>query len=301
MQEHLSAAVAQHRAFTQVIDGRGCEAVSGARIEVVCPSDGQVFASIPASDPADVDLAVRAARRAFDDGPWSRTPAVERGRCLTRLGHLVEQHGAELAALESRDTGKPARQGRADVVATMRYFEFYGGAADKIHGDTIPFLDGYTALTIARAARRGGRHHPVELPDADSRPRCRRGARDGQHAGRQAGGRCLAHRDPHRRTAAEAGFPDGVFNVVTGCRRGCRGGAFRPPVGRLRDLHRLSRNRHRDPDRRRPATIAASPWNLAASRRRSCLPTPTSTRRCRFWSTQSCRMAARPARRAVAS
>jgi aldehyde dehydrogenase (NAD+) len=112
------------------------------------PSDGKVFASIPASGAADVDRAVKSARRAFEDGPWAKTPAVERGRCLTRLFHLVEKHGDELAALESRDTGKPVRQGRADVTATMRYYEFYGGAGDKVHGDTIPFLDGYTALTL---------------------------------------------------------------------------------------------------------------------------------------------------------
>lgn len=148
MGTHLSRTVAQDRAFMQVIDGRPVDAMSGRRIDVVCPSDGAVFASIPASGAADVDNAVRAARRAFDEGPWGRMPAVERGRCLTRLFRLVEKHGEELAALESRDTGKPVRQGRADVAATMRYYEFYGGGADKIHGDTIPFLDGYTALTL---------------------------------------------------------------------------------------------------------------------------------------------------------
>ncbi len=148
MTTQVSQTTSQGRAFMNVIDGRECEALSEARIDVVCPSDGMVFASIPASGAADVDLAVAAARRAFEDGPWARMPAVERGRCLTRLFHLVERHGEELAALESRDTGKPARQGRADVTATMRYYEFYGGAADKVHGDTIPFLDGYTALTL---------------------------------------------------------------------------------------------------------------------------------------------------------
>ncbi|MBX3576512.1 MAG: aldehyde dehydrogenase family protein [Rhizobiaceae bacterium] len=148
MGTHLSRTVAEGLAFMNLIDGKAIDALSGARIDVVCPSDGVVFASIPASGQADVDRAVQAARNAFDEGPWGRTPAVERGRCLTRLCQLVEKHGTELAALESRDTGKPVRQGRADVVATMRYYEFYGGAADKIHGDTIPFLDGYTALTL---------------------------------------------------------------------------------------------------------------------------------------------------------
>ncbi|MBS3648458.1 aldehyde dehydrogenase family protein [Pseudaminobacter sp. 19-2017] len=143
-----SAAGPAGEAFLQWIDGRQVDAVSGARIEVACPSNGHVFASFPASGAEDVDRAVRSARHAFDEGPWGRMPAYERGRRLTALSRLVELHGDELAALESRDTGKPARQGRADVTATIRYYEFYGGAADKVHGDTIPFLDGYTALTL---------------------------------------------------------------------------------------------------------------------------------------------------------
>ncbi len=115
MGAHLSTTVAEGRAFMQLIDGKAADALSGERIDVVCPSDGKAFASIPASGPADVDRAVEAARRAFEDGPWSRMPAVERGRCLTRLFALVETHGEELAALESRDTGKPIRQGKADI------------------------------------------------------------------------------------------------------------------------------------------------------------------------------------------
>src|SRR5690606_31006803 len=135
-------------AFMNLVDGQPADSLSGARIDVACPSDGKVFASIPASNAADVDRAVKVAHKAFYEGPWSRMPAVERGRCLMRLFHLVEKHGDELAALESRDTGKPVRQGKADVVATMRYYASSGAAGDKIHGDTIPFLDGYTALTL---------------------------------------------------------------------------------------------------------------------------------------------------------
>ncbi|MCT7374036.1 aldehyde dehydrogenase family protein [Chelativorans salis] len=148
MGSHITKTAAEAHAFMQVIDGGSADALSGRRIDVVCPSDGKVFASIPASGEADVDKAVQAARRAFDEGPWGRMPAVERGRCLTRLGQLVAENAEELAALESRDTGKPLRQGKADVTAAARYYEFYGAAADKIHGDTIPFLEGYTALTL---------------------------------------------------------------------------------------------------------------------------------------------------------
>src|SRR4051794_4505800 len=100
LDERLSTTVASGRAFMQVVDGASVDAVSGERIDVVCPPDGKVFASIPKSGAADVARAVRAARRAFDDGPWSRTPAVERGRLLTRLGLLVEKNADELAALE---------------------------------------------------------------------------------------------------------------------------------------------------------------------------------------------------------
>jgi aldehyde dehydrogenase (NAD+) len=216
MGSHLSASVAQDRAFMQLVDGKPADSLSGERLDVVCPSDGKVFASIPRAGVADVDRAVQAARRAFDEGPWARMPAVERGRILTRLGLLVEKNGDELAALESRDTGKPARQGRADVTATMRYYEFYGGAGDKIHGDTIPFLDGYTALTLREPHGVVAGIIPWNYPL--------------QILARVAGaalamGNTLVVKPAEDASltairiaelALEAGLPEGVFNVVTG-------------------------------------------------------------------------------------
>ncbi|WP_309083382.1 aldehyde dehydrogenase family protein [Chelativorans sp.] len=215
MGTHLSRTVAEGRAFMQVIEGRPMDALSGERIDVVCPSDGRVFASIPASGAADVDRAMRAARAAFD-GPWSRMPAFERGRCLTRLGLLVEKNAEELAALESRDTGKPIRQGKADVAAALRYYEFYGGAADKIHGDTIPFLEGYTALTLREPHGVVAGIIPWNYPL--------------QILARVAGaalamGNTLVVKPAEDASlttiriaelALEAGIPAGVFNVVTG-------------------------------------------------------------------------------------
>lgn len=216
MGSHLSTTVAEGLAFMNLIDGKPVDALSGARIDVACPSDGKVFASIPASGAADIDRAVKAARRAFDTGPWGRMPAVERGRCLTRLFQLVEKHGDELAALESRDTGKPVRQGRADVAATMRYYEFYGGAGDKIHGDTIPFLPGYTALTLREPHGVVAGIIPWNYPL--------------QILARVAGaalamGNTLVVKPAEdaslsairiAQLALEAGIPEGVFNVVTG-------------------------------------------------------------------------------------
>ena len=85
----------------------------------------------------DIDLAVQAARKALDAGSWGKMAAVDRGRALSRLADLISANAEELAALESRDTGKPVRQGVADIAGCARYFEYYGGAADKIHGETI--------------------------------------------------------------------------------------------------------------------------------------------------------------------
>ncbi len=129
-----------------LINNAWTPAAGGAEIPVLDPSDGQPFAQLARGDAADVDRAVAAARAALD-GPWGRLTAAERGRLLLRLSRLVQDHHDDLAALESRDTGKPLRQGRADMAAAARYFEFYGGAADKVHGETIPTASGFAALT----------------------------------------------------------------------------------------------------------------------------------------------------------
>jgi len=120
---------------------------SGRTIPVLAPADGQVFAAITAGNAADVDTAVKAARAAVEGGAWGRLSAAERGRLLSKLALAIADHADELARLEARDTGKPMRQARNDMIATARYFEYYGGAADKVHGDTIPFLPGYFVTT----------------------------------------------------------------------------------------------------------------------------------------------------------
>ncbi len=148
MGENLSKTVAQGRAFMNIIGGEQIEAKSGERMDVVAPSDGLAFGSIPASNEADVDAAVHSARHAYEQGEWGRMAAVDRGRILLKLSELITGNAKELAALESRDTGKPIKQGIADIVGCARYFEFYGGAADKIHGDTIPIAGDFLALTL---------------------------------------------------------------------------------------------------------------------------------------------------------
>jgi aldehyde dehydrogenase (NAD+) len=129
------------------IDNASVASLSGQTLAVVDPSTGAPFARIARGEAADVDRAVASARAAFE-GAWGRLAAVERGRLLRRWADAVEAHADELARIESRDTGKPLRQARADALALARYFEFYSGAADKLHGQTIPYLDGYTVLTL---------------------------------------------------------------------------------------------------------------------------------------------------------
>ncbi|MEW9808364.1 aldehyde dehydrogenase family protein [Mesorhizobium sp. ZMM04-5] len=130
-----------------LIDNRWRTSESGRTIDVLAPATGRPFTQIAAAVDADVDAAVKAARQAVESGAWSRLNAAERGRLLLKMAIVVADHAEELAALEAQDTGKPIRQARNDIVAAARYFEFYGGAADKAHGDTIPFLNGHFATT----------------------------------------------------------------------------------------------------------------------------------------------------------
>ena len=129
------------------IAGRWQPPVSEKTLTLCDPSTGEALCEIARGQADDIDLAVSAAAaaRAAD---WGRFTAAERGRILSRLGQLVLENIGELADLEARDVGKPLRQARADVVALARYMEFYAGAADKVHGSTIPYLDGYTVYTL---------------------------------------------------------------------------------------------------------------------------------------------------------
>ena len=111
------------------------------------PSTGEPLARIARGAADEIDAAVAAAHGALATG-WGRMTAAERGRILARIGRLVEERIDELATLETLDVGKPLTQARADARALARYMEFYGGAADKVTGETIPYLDGYTVYTL---------------------------------------------------------------------------------------------------------------------------------------------------------
>ncbi|WP_417792796.1 aldehyde dehydrogenase family protein [Terasakiella pusilla] len=199
-----------------LINGEWIASQTGQTMPVVSPIDGRVFAEIADSDASDVDLAVAAARRAFADGPWAKFTPVERGRLMIKLAQRISQEVETLAQLETNDNGKPTKQARADMVFAARYFEFYGAAADKVHGEVIPFLNDYDVgmyrephgvvaviLPWNYPAQQIGRSVAPALAMGNtvvlklSEDACLSGLRIAQ-------------------LAVEVGFPAGVFNVLTG-------------------------------------------------------------------------------------
>lgn len=189
---------------------------SGRTIPVVAPAEGVIFAEISASGAPDVERAVAAARAAYETGAWSRLSATERGRLLTRLGALILENIDELAALEARDCGKPAKTARADIEAAARYFEFYGGAADKVHGEQIPFMNGYYVSGEREPIGVTGHiipwNYPAQMIGRTLAPALAMGNATVLKPAEDA---CLT---PLRivELSVEAGFPEGAINVVPG-------------------------------------------------------------------------------------
>ncbi|GJQ27538.1 MAG: aldehyde dehydrogenase [Phycisphaerae bacterium] len=126
--------------YTQcLIDGQWVPAASGKTFETINPATGDVLAQVAEGDKADVDKAVKAARRAFEEGPWRKMSASERGRLMYKLADLIEKNKETLAKLETLDNGKPIRDSlNADVPLTVACYRYYAGWADKNHGKTIP-------------------------------------------------------------------------------------------------------------------------------------------------------------------
>ncbi len=137
-----------------LIDNKWVDSVSGKTFETINPATGEVLAKVAEADAADVDLAVKAARKAFHSkAPWRRMSAAERGKLMNRLADLMEKNADELATLESLDNGKPRHIARAaDLPLSIACYRYYAGWADKIQGKTIPVSGDYFCYT---------RHEPV--------------------------------------------------------------------------------------------------------------------------------------------
>ncbi len=197
------------------INGRWVRAQSNEFLPLEDPSRGAEIGSIARGRSADVGAAVEAAERALA-GEWGRLTATERGRLLTQLGELIRTRVEDLARIEAIDVGKPLKQGRADALAMARYMEFYGGAADKVMGETIPYLAGYTVYTLREPHGVTGHivpwNYPMQIAGRTVGAALAMGNACVLKPAEEACLTSLALAD----LAREAGFPVGALNVVPG-------------------------------------------------------------------------------------
>src|SRR6201987_4050488 len=206
-----------------LINGQWVEAASGKTFPTYNPATGEVLAQVAEGDRADIDLAVRAARYAFDQGPWRRMTASERGRLIWKLAALLEQHAEEFRYIESLDNGKPLNIAKAaDVPLAVDLLRYMAGWTTKIEGNTIPLFVPYTpgAKSFASTRREPvgfvGQIIPWNFPLLMAAWKLGPALATG----------CTVVLKPAEQTplsalllaelVAEAGFPDGVVNVVPG-------------------------------------------------------------------------------------
>ncbi|MDO9526242.1 MAG: aldehyde dehydrogenase family protein [Gemmobacter sp.] len=179
------------------------------------PSTGEAFGEIARGQASDIDEAVAAAEAARH-GVWGRTTAAERGRLMARIGQMILARADDLAQIEARDVGKPLKQAKGDALAMARYMEFYAGAADKIMGETIPYMDGYTVYTLREPHGVTGHiipwNYPMQILGRSVGAALAMGNTCVVKPAEEACLTALAF----ARIAEEAGLPPGVLNVVPG-------------------------------------------------------------------------------------
>lgn len=197
------------------INGQWVASTSGQTLPVIDPSNGVAFDTIARGNAQDIDKAVQAARAALS-GPWGKLTATERGRILVRMSEIMLIRQEELAKQEARDTGKPMSQARADIVVAARYCEFYGGAADKVHGQQIPYMNDYHVVVIREpygvTAHILPWNYPAQMFGRSVVPSLAMGNAVVLKPSEDA---CLSPL-AFCEIAREAGLPDGALNVVTG-------------------------------------------------------------------------------------
>lgn len=188
---------------------------SSATLPVLNPSDGSKMAEIARGGAAEIDAAV-AAGHAARAGAWGRMDALTRGRLMLKLAELIRRDAEKLAQMESEDVGKPITVARADALVCARYFEYYGAAADKVHGETIPYQSGFSVMTFYEPHGVTGHivpwNYPLQMTGRSVAPSLAMGNAIVLKPAEDTSLSALAL----ARLAEEAGFPAGVFNVVTG-------------------------------------------------------------------------------------
>jgi phenylacetaldehyde dehydrogenase len=204
-----------------LINGKWVDAASGKTFATYNPATGEVLANVAAGDKEDIDRAVKAARAAFETGPWSKISPSERGRLLWKLADLLEKHTEEFAQLESLDNGKPLKVARAaDVPLAVDHFRYYAGWATKIEGNTISLglanRGKFHAYTVREPVGVAGQIIPWNFPLLMAAWKLAPALSVG----------CTVILKPAEQTPLtalrlgelimEAGFPEGVVNIVPG-------------------------------------------------------------------------------------
>jgi phenylacetaldehyde dehydrogenase len=204
-----------------LINGKWVDSASGKTFPTYNPATGEVLSNVAEGDREDIDRAVKAARAAFEKGPWSKISPSERGRMMWRLADLIEKHTEEFAQLESLDNGKPLKIARiADLPLAVDHFRYYAGWATKIEGNTIPMglarQGSYHAYTVREPVGVVGQIIPWNFPLLMAAWKLGPALATG----------CCVVLKPAEQTPltalrlgeliAEAGFPDGVVNIVPG-------------------------------------------------------------------------------------
>jgi betaine-aldehyde dehydrogenase len=209
------------RTYQNYINGQWVPSASGKTFPVFDPSTEEIIAQVAASDSADVERAVRAARAAFDSGPWAKTTAQDRGRILFKLADKVRQNAAMLAEIECRNTGKPIVEAEYDIADVATCFEYYGGLANKIMGNVMPVPANALSFTMREPVGVAGQIIPWNYPLMMA----------AWKLGPAIAAGCACILKPAEQTPLtalefanwfeEAGLPPGVVNIVNGYGETC--------------------------------------------------------------------------------
>ncbi len=204
------------KTYPLYINGRFVPPDSPRTLDILNPATGEAIARVPDGNGADVNRAVEAARRAFDEGPWRTSTAQERGRILFNLARIVRERAAELAELETINNGKPIAESEFDIADVATCFEYYGGLATKVHGEVLPVPDNAMCLALREPIGVAGQIIPWNYPLLMAAWKIAPAIAAG----------CTMVLKPAEQTPltilelassfAGAGLPPGVVNVVTG-------------------------------------------------------------------------------------
>ena len=203
--------------YKMFVDGKWVSSHTGETWDVINPANQEVIARVPLADEEDVRMAIMAARRAFDKGPWRKMSQVERGKLLLALARAIRDQAEELAQLETLNSGKPIRESRMDISDAADCFEFYGGLADKINGDIVPVPDpNIFAMVLREPVGVVGQIIPWNYPLLMAAWKL---------APALATGNCCVLKPAEitpltalelAKLIKEVGFPDGVVNIING-------------------------------------------------------------------------------------